>query len=131
MIVVDTSAMVEALVGLDPDPSLLDALSDELAAPNLLDVEVLSALRGLSLSGKLSAVSADEARRTYLSFTIQRHATAPLADRIWALRHQFTAYDAAYLALAEGLAAPLLTCDAKLDAAGHHATVHVVRPSRR
>lgn len=123
--------MVEALVGFDPDPALLDALTGELAAPHLLDVEVLSALRGLVLGGKLDPAAAELARNTLLAFTIHRHELAPTADRIWSLRHQFTTYDATYLALSEGLGAPLLTCDAKLASGGHTAEVRVVAPTRR
>ncbi len=125
MIVVDASAMVEALVGADADPQLLDLLGGELAAPHLLDVEVLSVLRGLERSGKLSREVADLARGDYFSFVIARHETPPLSERIWALRHQFTSYDATYLALAEALDVTLVTCDAKLATPGHHATVFV------
>ncbi len=130
MIVIDASAMVEALVGRDVDPELLDALVGEVAAPHLLDVEVLSVLRGLLLGRKLEPHVAETARQDHFAFTITRHETEPLADRIWQLRHRYTSYDAAYLALAEGLAVPLYTCDAKLAAGGHHAQVRVVPTSR-
>ncbi len=62
-------------------------------------------------------------RGDHFAFTLNRYEVAPLADRIWQLRHQYTSYDAAYLALAEALEAPLYTCDAKLDSGGHHAKV--------
>ncbi len=124
MIVVDASVMVEALVGLNPEDELLDALSGHLSAPHVLDLEVLSALCGLVLGGKLSASDADQARQEYFSFAIDRYEAAPLADRIWELRHQFTSYDASYLALAEALGVPLHTCDAKLEH-GHNATVRI------
>jgi predicted nucleic acid-binding protein len=65
----------------------------------------------------------------HFAFTITRHETEPLADRIWQLRHQFTSYDASYLALAEALQAPLYTCDAKLDTRGHNAEVHLLAPT--
>lgn len=123
MIVVDASAMVEALVGRDLDEGLLDLLSAEVAAPHLLDIEVISALRGLTLGGKLTVDVADRALQDYVAFTIARHEMAPLADRVWQLRHQFTTYDACYLALAEALQAPLVTYDAKLDTQGHRADV--------
>ena len=125
MIVVDASAMVEALVGRAPDEELLSALSGDVDAPHLLDVEVLSVLRGLLRGGKLDASAAEQARLDHFAFTITRHETAPLSERIWQLRHQFTSYDASYLALAEALQAPLYTCDAKLDTRGHHAQVHL------
>lgn len=126
MIVVDASAMVEALVGRAPAPELLDALSGDLCAPHLLDVEVTSVLRGLLLGGKIASGLADEARRDYFAFTIVRHELEPLAERVWELRHQLTAYDAWYLALAEALDCPLYTCDAKLASGGHRAEVQVL-----
>ena len=130
MIVVDASAMVEALVGREAPEELLDALAGAVHAPHLLDVEVLSVLRGLVLGRKLDPDLAEEARRDLFTFTIERHEVAPLADRIWQLRHQHTSYDAAYLALAEAVDAPLYTCDAKLDAGGHGATIRLVKRSR-
>lgn len=125
MIVVDASAMIEALVGRDADSDLLDALVDGIAAPHLLDVEVLSALRGLTLGGKLRSRAADDARSDYFSLSIDRYEIHPLAERIWLLRHQYTSYDACYLALAEALEKPLHTCDAKLFGTGHDAHVKV------
>ncbi|MGO0578083.1 type II toxin-antitoxin system VapC family toxin [Ornithinimicrobium panacihumi] len=125
MIVVDASAMVEALVGREVDEMLLDALGGEVAAPHILDVEVLSVLRGLVLGRKLGEHAASAARNVHFGFVIDRHATAPLAERIWDLRSQYTSYDAAYIAMAEALGVPLHTCDAKLDSGGHNAVVHV------
>jgi len=125
MIVVDASATVESLVGREADAELLDALAGDIEAPCLLDVEVLSVLRGLLLGGKLKPGAAEDARRDHFSLAITRHEVQPMADRIWELRHQFTSYDACYLALAETLDAPLYTCDAKLTGRGHHAEVQV------
>lgn len=125
MIVVDASAMVEALVGRDVDEMLLHALAGEVSAPHILDVEVLSVLRGLVLGRKLGEHAASEARNLHFGFDIDRHETAPLAERMWDLRHQYTNYDAAYIALAEALGAPLHTCDAKLDSGGHNAVIHL------
>ena len=126
MIVLDASAMVEALIGSEVADELLDALTGDVHAPHLLDVEVLSVLRGLLLGGKLVPAVAEEVRRDHFAFAINRYEVAPLADRIWQLRHQYTSYDAAYLALAEALDAPLYTCDAKLDSGCHHAKVHLL-----
>lgn len=126
MIVIDASAMVEALIGRGAEAELLDALAGEVSAPHLLDVEVLSVLRGLSFARKIDPAATDDARGDYFALTIIRHDIQPLAERVWELRHQFTSYDACYLALAEALDAPLYTCDAKLDTNGHTARVHVL-----
>lgn len=126
MIVLDASAMVEALVGRDADAALLDVLAGDLGAPHLLDVEVLSALRGLELGHRLDAAAAEQARLDHFAFTITRHDLEPLAERIWHLRHQLTASDASYIALAEALSVPLYTCDAKLAAGSHAALVEVI-----
>ena len=125
MIVIDASAIIQVLVGRDPGPALLDAVAGDLAAPHILDAEVLSALRGMVLGGVLPLEAAESARRSYADLVIDRYEAALLADRVWALRNQYTSYDAMYLALAEGLGAPLVTCDRKLDAGGHHAEVVV------
>ncbi|MDO5633410.1 MAG: type II toxin-antitoxin system VapC family toxin [Micrococcus sp.] len=126
MIVVDASAMIEALVGSAVDEDFLATLSDDVHAPHLLDVEVLSVLRGLLLGRRLTAERAELARLDFHDLGIERHETSVLADRIWSLRHQYTAYDAGYLALAEALGVPLFTCDAKLASGGHSADVHLV-----
>ena len=125
MIVIDASAIIQVLVGRDPGPALLDAVAGDLAAPHILDVEVLSALRGMVLGGVLPLEAAESARRSYADLVLTRYEAALLADRVWALRNQYTSYDAMYLALAEGLGAPLVTCDRKLDAGGHHVEVVV------
>jgi predicted nucleic acid-binding protein len=130
MIVVDASAMVEALVGRDVDGDLLDALQDDLHAPHLLDVEVLSVLRGLTLSGKLEPAVAERARTDHFALAIARYELAGFADRVWQLRSNHTTYDACYLALAEALAAPLYTCDSKLAHDRHSAEVTVFPRSR-
>ena len=125
MIVLDASAIIRVLVGRDPGSALLDAVAGDLAAPHILDAEVLSVLRGMVLGGVLPLEAAESARRSYADLVITRYEAALLADRVWALRTQYTSYDAMYLALAEGLGAPLVTCDRKLDAGGHHVEVVV------
>lgn len=112
-------------MGRDVAGVLLDALSGELAAPHMLDLEVLSVLRRLVLGRELSERAASAALEVYFSLVIHRYEAAPLAARIWDLRHQDTSYDAAYIALAEALDAPLHTCDAKLDSEGHRAVLQV------
>ena len=90
MIVVDASAMVEALVGRAPDPRLFELLGGDLHAPHLIDVEVTSVLRGFSLGGRVGIDTAENARLDLAGLDVVRHEFAPFADRVWALRHQFT-----------------------------------------
>lgn len=126
MIVLDASAVVEALVGAAPPPVLLDVIAAEFAAPHLLDVEVLSALRGLELGHRLDPDLARDAVETLVALQIDRHDASLLAPRIWELRLGLGAYDAAYLALAELLDAPLLTCDRNLVGGAHRANVRLL-----
>ena len=128
MLVVDASAVAELLLGRPAADGLGDLFAEhdfDLHAPHLLDVEVLSVLRSLLLGGKLEPGAAEDARRDHFALTITRHEVEPMADRIWDLRHQYTSYDACYLALAAALGAPLFTCDPKLIGTGHDAEVRV------
>ena len=127
MIVVDASAAIALISAENPPSELLDIFSsEELTAPHLLDVEVLSALRGLLQGGKLSEERALLAWQTFEELDIKRVPIALLAKRVWDLRKQYTCYDATYLALAEGLGAPVATCDRKLDAGGHKAHIILI-----
>jgi predicted nucleic acid-binding protein len=128
VLVVDTSAVVGALVGRPPDQRLVDRLGadGDLHAPHLLDVELLHALRRLVGTGRLAEDRAADARADFADLTIVRYGHAALSDRIWQLRPNLTAYDATFVALAEALGVPLITCDAHLAAApGHQATVEL------
>lgn len=127
MIVVDASAMIEALVGADPSPELLTLIGEEvLTAPHLLDVEVLSVLRGLARGRRLDDSVAATAAQTYFALSLTRYEASVLAERIWELRHRCTAHAAGHLALAELLEAPLVTADEKLLAAGSDAEILLV-----
>lgn len=126
MIVADASAIVHALVGREPSEEVLAALSGEVAVPHLVDVEVLSALRGLALGHQVTDAEAEQAWRVHLDLAMTRYELEPVAARVWQLRHRYSAYDATYLALAEALDAPLVTCDAALTAGGHRAEVTLV-----
>lgn len=119
MLVVDTSAVLAALAERTPDRQLVQRLADDgdLHAPHLIDIEILQALRGLVRGGKLSADRAEDARTDVAALAITRYGHEPLADRVWALRENLTAYDAVFVALSEALEVPLITCDARLAAA--------------
>lgn len=128
MIVVDTSAVIGVLAGQPRVARLVDRVINEgdLHAPHLIDVEFQHALRRLVVAGAISDDRAADARMDFADLTIVRYPHVSLADRMWELRHNVTAYDAAFLALAEALGAPLVTCDARLARApGHAASVEV------
>lgn len=119
--VVDASVLVAFYLSDDPrrgDVVNRLAAGDALYAPGHLDAEVVSALRGLARVKPAVERSAPAALRHLAGFPVRRMPLAPLLERIWQLRANVTAYDAAYVALAEQLSAPVITCDAKLAAAG-------------
>ncbi len=88
-----------------------------LFAPAHLDAEVVSALRGMARGNPVLNQAVPSAMRHLAGFPIRRMPLAPLLERMWELRDNITPYDAAYVALAERLDGPLITCDVKLDAA--------------
>lgn len=122
MIVVDSSAVVDALTAAEGSEGLRDELAEaELHAPTLLDHEVVSALRGLTLGGYLSATRARDVLTDFDDLTVQRWPSgAGLRRRAFDLRDNLTAYDAAYVALAEAMQCPLVTRDARLARSGGH-----------
>ena len=101
--------------------------AERLHAPHLIDVEVAQVMRRLVQAKEITATRADLALVDFEQLVIERHAHRPLLRRVWSLRAALSAYDAAYVALAEALAAPVLTCDGKLAGAhGHKAKVELV-----
>ena len=130
MIVVDASALIEVLLGTRAAGILAERLfadGETLHAPHLIDVEVAQVLRRYALAGTLGADRGAEALEDLADFPIARYPHQPFLFRMWELRHNVTAYDAAYLALAEALDAPLVTRDAKLaSSAGHRARIELV-----
>ena len=134
MIVVDASAITELLLQTELGTRVERHLyrdDDDVHAPHLLDVEVLSALRRLVRAGEVVAERAEEAIEDLGLLRIIRHGHLDLATRAWELRQNFTAYDAVYLALAEALDATVVTCDRPFGAApGHSARIEVIRPAR-
>jgi len=129
MIVLDTSAVVDWLLQTPAGQRIeqrIYARREILHSVHLLDVEFLQVMRRLVRQGILSSGRAEQAIEDLLALRITRHAPALLLRRIWQLRQNLTAYDAAYLALAEELRAPLITRDQRLGAApGHTAAVEV------
>ena len=82
----------------------------------------------MTIARAISDERAADARSDFDEFTLLRYSHQPFSDRVWELRHNLTAYDATFVALAEALEAPLVTCDARLAAApGHHAADRAVR----
>jgi len=127
MIVLDASAVVEMLIGGPWSESLREEVAncnDAIVAPHLLDIEVISALRSLASGKRIDPYVTAELLSGLTTLPIRRYAHAPLFERIWELRHNFTAYDGAYIALAEQLDALLYTCDEKL-VKGHRARVRL------
>jgi predicted nucleic acid-binding protein len=128
-IVVDASAVIELLLRSRRAVTITDRIlraDVALHVPHLIDVEVAQVLRRYALAGDLDAARATEALADFADIRLERHPMEPMLQRIWALRHNMTAYDAAYVALAEALDAPLVTCDAKLGAAANDVRVEVM-----
>ena len=123
MIVVDASVIVELLLRSDAGEASRRRLvqrREKLHAPHILDLEVANALRRCLLRGEIDNRRGGEALADLIGIPIERHGHQPLLERDWQLRHNLTAYDAAYLALAERLDAPLLTLDSGLASVGGH-----------
>lgn len=120
VIVVDAGVLAPALAddGPDGDRCRIElAASGGLAAPDLVDLEVLSVWRGLHRAGKLSRRRVEMAMADLSDLPLQRCGHLRLRARCWELRNNLTTYDAVYVALAEALNVPLLTSDARLAAA--------------
>lgn len=127
MIVVDASAILEVLLRTtDAADWLLDS-AETLHAPHLLDVEIAQVIRRYEARGELSAERGQEVLTDLMAFPVARYPHDGLLQRMWELRHNLTAYDAVYVALAEALDAPLVTRDERLASApGHNAIVRIV-----
>lgn len=125
MIVLDASVVVELLT----NGAMADTIREKLAGcdesflvPHLIDIEVISALRRLTGSQRIDSHRCAEFLAGLASLPAERYAHTPLTGRIWELRHNFTACDAAYIALAEATSSILYTCNEKLRS-GHRARV--------
>lgn len=115
MIVVDASAAVAAL--LNDGTARLQLSENRLAAPHLVDAEVLQTLRKLVHRGAMTSNDAEQAIHRWTRLGVERFPTTGLSTRIWSLRDDISAYDASYIALAEALKCSLLTADARLSTA--------------
>lgn len=133
MIVLDASALVELLLNTAAGRTIATRIADpalSLHVPHLADIEVTQALRRYANDGDLDPAAAAVALEDLRSLDLERHAHEPLLDRVWALRHNLSAYDAVYVALAEVLDAVLLTCDGRLARApGAGRRVELVKPT--
>jgi predicted nucleic acid-binding protein len=124
MIVLDASAAVDWLLQTSAGQSIekrIYSRNETLHAPDLLDLEVTQVLRRLASQRVVPVIRADEAVRDLLDLRITRYPHFVLLPRIWQLRHNLSAYDAAYIVLAEKLGAALVTREARLASASGHA----------
>jgi len=130
LIVIDASALLEMLLQTARADRLMDRTlggSERLHAPHLLDIEVASALRRLVQRREITPARAGQVFGDFAQLVIERHPHGLLLPRIWELRDAMTVYDGAYVALAEALSAPLVTCDGRLARAhGHRALIEVI-----
>ncbi len=130
MIVVDASALLETLLRTPAAEAVDERLfrgQESLHAPHLIDVEVAQVVRRYAALGEIGAARGAAALLDLNDFPLRRYPHGILLARIWELRDNLTAYDAAYVALAEALDATLLTRDRRLAAAAaRHARVERV-----
>ncbi len=116
-IVVDASVLVDALVAADGAAVRVQLRERQLHVPDIVDYEVMSALRGLVLGGRLSEERASDAWGDFLDLDLRRASLRPMGSGVWSLRHRLTTYDAAYAILADLLGLPFWTRDLRLAAA--------------
>jgi predicted nucleic acid-binding protein len=130
VIVLDASAAVDHVLRRDAFERIaarLEAPGENIHAPHLIDLEVAGVLRRLVLQRAASVARARAGLHDFAALAIARYPATALLERIWELRANLTVFDAAYIALAEALEAPLVTTDARLARApGHRAEVELV-----
>lgn len=123
MIVVDASALLEVLLRTPAAKAVEDRLfapRQTLHAPHLLDVEVAQVVRRYAAKGEIDGERGRLALADLADLPLRRYPQDFLLPRIWELRNNLTAFDAAYVALAEALDTTLLTRDRRLAAAAGH-----------
>ena len=130
MIVVDASAILEVILRTESARVVESVLFDSrqsLHAPELLDIEVAQVLRRYEAGGEIDDKRGREALSDLRGLRIHRYPHGLLLPRIWELRNNMTAYDAAYIALSEAIGATFVTCDRRLaNAPGHSVRVAVI-----
>jgi predicted nucleic acid-binding protein len=128
--VVDASSLIEVLLRTKASALVEERLfapGETLYAPYLIDIETAQVLRRYAAGGEIDGARGLAALSDLADFPLRRYPHDFLLPRVWDLRHDLTAYDAIYVALAEALDAPLLTRDRRLAAAsGHRARVELV-----
>jgi predicted nucleic acid-binding protein len=129
VIVVDASALIETLLQTPAARAVEDRLfasRQTLHAPHLLDVEVAQVIRRYAAAGEIEGERGRVALADLADFPALRYPHDFLLPRIWELRNNLTAYDAAYVALSEALEAPLVTRDRRLaSSTGHRARIEL------
>ncbi|HVK89117.1 MAG TPA: type II toxin-antitoxin system VapC family toxin [Kofleriaceae bacterium] len=129
MIVIDASALAELLLGTPRSARFASRVAHPaltMHAPHLIDLEVGSVFRSLEVKRVISPAVAANMVADLARVDLQRYPHVTLLPRVWQLRGNLTTYDAAYVALAEALGAPLATFDANLAAApGHRARIEL------
>jgi predicted nucleic acid-binding protein len=130
VIVVDASAVIEVVLRTRTAAAVerrLHDMRETLHAPHLIDIEVAHVIRRFAANGEIAGERGQAAIEDLADFPLRRHPHLLLLPRIWELRHNLTAYDAAYVVLAEVLDAPLITRDRRLAASsGHEARIELI-----
>jgi predicted nucleic acid-binding protein len=114
--VLDASVLVAALIDSGPNGTWAEAIlaAGDLNAPEMLYAQTVNVIRRMESAHRISAADANAAFEDLMRLQLQLHPFEPFADRIWELRHNCTAYDAWYVAIAEALSIPLATLDARI-----------------
>ena len=131
MIVVDASAVLDGLLDAGRHEAIARCLvgaTATLAAPDLLDIEVMNVLRRWERRNEITSARAVQALDDLDALPVIRYPARALTDRAWKLRHNLTAYDAQYVALAQELTGELLTTDDGMATAASKARVRLHRP---